>query len=255
MSFIFPGRSEPAKREVPRNSAAYMYDGAGGIVIGSADTAVMERSAPAQMSSSSTKAKAKTPAALADAELPDTAEYEALCSELGIAPTAIVANRVLHTFQSKRIPRYDAAEVSAYMASITPKGLHWGWQRLGTIKSKAERDMAAVIERQNAIWQSARGVGIVMGSGSAVFGIDDDFTRHMNGGTINGKYKKLVPMHILKRMKVVKELFSDEDPKFYVTDYAVPDPDPFIKVRLACGEEVIFGVWDEPGFGDLKTEV
>ena len=204
-------------------------------------TAVMER--PHEFLPE--KVKQATPIAVADIELPDTAAYEALCAELDISPQAIVGNRVVRAFQSKRIPRYDAAEVSAYMTSITPAGLHWGWQRLGKSGS-----VESPYQNQE-YFIDQRGVAHT----SAIFRVDSGMFANYDGVTIGGEYKKLVPMHILKRMKAVKEMFADENPRFFVTDYAVPDPDPFIKVCLDCGEEVIFGVWDEPGFGDLKTEV
>ena len=165
------------------------------------------------------KVKLKQPEPIREQVLAEIEAYEKLCEELGLRPTAIAANRVIRQFQSVRIPRYDPDEVSAYMTSITPVGMHWCWQGLG--HSDDSRSSYA----------------------------------NVDGCTISGLYEKLVPIHILKRMKVVRELFKREKPKFYVTDYAVPDPDPFISVVFPDGQSVIFGVWDEPGFGDLKTEV
>lgn len=44
--------------------------------------------------------------------------------------------------------------------------------------------------------------------------------------------------------------------RFYVSDYAVPEPDPFIAVKFSCDRTsrdiIIFDVWDEPGFTGFK---
>jgi hypothetical protein len=58
-------------------------------------------------------------------------------------------------------------------------------------------------------------------------------------------YDNLVPRDVLAKV----ELLSGIDGiGFFVSDYWVPRPDPFICCRTRYSEPIIFDVWDEPGF-------
>src|SRR3989344_5481107 len=67
-------------------------------------------------------------------------------------------------------------------------------------------------------------------------------------------YERLVPFHALEKVAKIETKFGDRV-KFFVSDYATPNVDPFIMVRPAacdsCDHEynLIFDAWDEPGFG------
>lgn len=62
-------------------------------------------------------------------------------------------------------------------------------------------------------------------------------------------YNKAVPVKILRWVKKIQEKFG-KDVLFFVSDYAVPRPDPFIMVTAPDVSRIIFGVWDEPAFDD-----
>lgn len=71
-------------------------------------------------------------------------------------------------------------------------------------------------------------------------------------------YDKLVPLHALKKVKLIEECFKDIV-AFFVCDYApaphIQYPDPFLMAiidnpNLASGEgRFVIDFWDEPGFG------
>lgn len=67
-------------------------------------------------------------------------------------------------------------------------------------------------------------------------------------------YKHAIPQHILERAAKLKRHFKDRVVSFSVTDYKVSNPDPFIAVSLDHCPAVIFGAWDEPGFGLAKKD-
>lgn len=61
-------------------------------------------------------------------------------------------------------------------------------------------------------------------------------------------YELPVPFDVLKNVELIEKKFG-ERVKFFVSDYGVYDPDPFIIVRnRGFGEGLVFGVWDEPTF-------
>ena len=64
----------------------------------------------------------------------------------------------------------------------------------------------------------------------------------------NTPYDKLVPGHILNDVKTIEQRFAGRV-HFFVSDYGVPVPDPFIMVTAYTMKRVVFGAWDEPGFG------
>lgn len=66
-------------------------------------------------------------------------------------------------------------------------------------------------------------------------------------------YSRAIPIDMLRRAGQIKAQFKDA--VFAVTDYQAVNPDPFISVTLPTfSEPVIFGVWDEPGFGAIGKD-
>jgi len=68
-----------------------------------------------------------------------------------------------------------------------------------------------------------------------------------HGTFASGTYQHAVPIDMLKRAAEIKQRFGDEV-EFYVSDYAVVDPDPFIMVKRGNCSGIVFGIWNEPGF-------
>lgn len=73
-----------------------------------------------------------------------------------------------------------------------------------------------------------------------------------HGQLIPGPYRHAIPLTILKHAAKIKQHFGDQV-DFYASDYAVIDPDPFIMVKRGNAPHIVFGVWDEPGWGVNKT--
>lgn len=155
------------------------------------------------------------PGPTATAIAADLAEYADLAAELGYAPAELGAYRLRRFTAGARMPLYDETEVAAYLHSISPPGKVWVWKAL------------------------AKSTDLKKEGGYLT-----------DGDLVNGPYTKTIPVHILRRAKQIKDF--DPTAQFFVSEVA--DPDPFIMAMTDQGR-VIFGVWDEPGFGDLKTEV
>ena len=63
----------------------------------------------------------------------------------------------------------------------------------------------------------------------------------------NSPYKLAVPTVHLRHAAMLKAEFPGLN--VFVSDYSVPLPDPFIMCTTHNGWRIVFGVWDEPGFG------
>jgi hypothetical protein len=62
-----------------------------------------------------------------------------------------------------------------------------------------------------------------------------------------------VPLAELHKVKIIRDEFNADPEKptvgFFVSDYEVSNPDPFIMVKAHGLNPIVFGVWDEPSFG------
>lgn len=68
-------------------------------------------------------------------------------------------------------------------------------------------------------------------------------------------YNRPVPVEILRNVDLILTKFPTSDLCFEVSDFAVPNPDPFIRVsvgRYGGETPIVFGVWDEPGYSIEK---
>jgi hypothetical protein len=63
-----------------------------------------------------------------------------------------------------------------------------------------------------------------------------------------GVYQKKIPIEHLRHMQSLSDAFPDLS--FFASELDV-DPDPFIMCTTFQGWRIVFGVWDEPGFGAL----
>ena len=57
-------------------------------------------------------------------------EYQRLCDELDFCCPESVGTSLLALIRSQHVPRYDYAEVMAYLGSICPPGVSVVWKRL-----------------------------------------------------------------------------------------------------------------------------
>lgn len=161
--------------------------------------------------------------------LDDLSDYEEVANTLGYMPAELedrhrtIRHRILVSFcLDHGFPIYDNTEVHKYMTGLAQKvDKIFYWARL----DKPSDPMSAHVSRR--LYQIS------------------------NHGELSTKqYRHAVPLDILKRAASVKKHFGDEI-QIYVSDYAVPDPDPFVMAVLeGCGhnQHVVFGMWDEPGF-------
>jgi hypothetical protein len=155
--------------------------------------------------------------------------YEALAKELGFLPAQLLEEQLKRFLAESRIQVYPYQEVDKYLATLAEnEGKAWIWRPL---REKDKPDYA-YSGRAN----KEKGIDQFRGHGS----YRDEWNYR--------PYDKAVPIHILRQVKKIQDKFGDQV-KFFVSDYAVPDPDPFIMVTALDVDRVIFGVWDEPGFG------
>lgn len=70
-----------------------------------------------------------------------------------------------------------------------------------------------------------------------------------------GLYSRPVPIEVLRNVDMLSTKFGAENLIFAVTDFEVPDPDPFIRVSWRGSDDhIIFGMWDEPGYTLAHTQ-
>lgn len=124
----------------------------------------------------------------------------------------------------QNIPNYDNDAVNAYMDMLSARaGKRWAWLRL------REQD------RENPKKDSHL----------------RRWDEQLCGFTSADVYQRLVPLEHLTNALTLSRRFPRLN--FFVSDYAVlakdPEPDPFIMCTSHQGWRVVFGVWDEPGFG------
>ena len=172
--------------------------------------------------------------------LPDLAEYEEIASVLGFEPPEIaqrkveVARReVIEFILDKGFPIYSNKAVHDYMAKLAEKDDKvFVWARLRG-ETEDERGIRFRMERLEMDIDWRRGLS--------------NTVRTRQHGQLTNGYHRPVPIEMLKRAAAIKKQFNDAE--FYVSDYAVVVPDPFIMVKRGRCEHIVFGVWDEPGFG------
>ncbi|OHA00725.1 MAG: hypothetical protein A3C07_03810 [Candidatus Sungbacteria bacterium RIFCSPHIGHO2_02_FULL_47_11] len=163
--------------------------------------------------------------------------YVELAKELEFMPAQLLEKEILQFFAKENIPTFDNDDVYKYLAQVAEKEeKNWIWRPL------REKDKPTSWE-----WPSHKG-SLVKNSDSNYFwhgGYRDNFDHR--------PYDKAIPIHILRQVKKIQDHIGDRA-LFFVSDYAVPDPDPFIMVTALDVKRIIFGVWDEPSFGISDSE-
>lgn len=160
--------------------------------------------------------------------------YEELAKKLGFAPAELTRAQLLAFFEGELIKLYNYEQVQTWLIAKKEeaKAKNWCWRSL------RERD---VVTSYSWGWDDENS-----GWGDGFYSSKDWNCR---------PYERLVPAHALEKVAKIEAKFGDRV-KFFVSDFASSNPDPFIMVRPAMsisGEEaeyyMIFDVWDEPGFG------
>jgi hypothetical protein len=155
--------------------------------------------------------------------------YEKLADELGFEPAQLLQEQLLRFLSEQSIPVYDYRAVDRYLTRIAnAEQKIWRWRPL------RERDTTSCPS-----WAGHAKKDLAQREHYGHGGYDR--------GRESQTYSRAVPIHILRRVKKIQDQFGNKV-GFFVSDYASPNPDPFILVTAAEVDRIIFGVWDEPGF-------
>lgn len=163
--------------------------------------------------------------------------YEEVAQLLGFMPAELVRAQLLEFFEEEGIKLYDYAQVGAWLTKkkVEAGVQHWCWRPLR--EKDVITDYMWGYDAERATWS------------------DGFYSSSSQSKSWECRpYARLVPRHALENVAKIEAKFGDRV-KFFVSDYAHPDVDPFIMVRPAmCNDggenyRLIFDVWDEPGFG------
>lgn len=147
-----------------------------------------------------------------------------------------LAQRIRFFLMSEGVPVYDLEAVERYMDRLALRvGKAWAWHPLRPTDTGLRRSWHLVETRPPA--SATRWQRFWFQSQSLYC-----------GEVANGQYDRLLPLEMLRRVQLLHRRFGDEI-KVHVTDYTSKRPDPFICAMAAGIEPIVFGVWDEPGFG------
>jgi len=159
--------------------------------------------------------------------------YAEVAQLLGFVPAELTRAQLLEFFEQESIKLYDNAQVSAWLTKkkVEAKATSWCWRALR--EKDTITDYRWGFNRQRS-WPY------------------DGFYDKKEWRC--RPYERLVPFHALEKVAKIETKFGDRV-KFFVSDYATPNVDPFIMVRPAACDSgdheynLIFDAWDEPGFG------
>ena len=141
--------------------------------------------------------------------------YEKIADEVDFLPAELLHKQILQFLRDEKMPVYDYRVVMTYL------------------KRQLERTAPDDGNLYKVLWLPLR---------------KKDRWGGYNKGFEETAYTKLVPAHVLRDVQRVETRFKDKV-KFFVSDFKVPNSDPFIMVAAVNVFYVVFGVWDEPGFG------
>lgn len=163
-------------------------------------------------------------------------EYLKLAAEVDFSYPEMDTMLLRRKLTALEIPVYDMKKVVAFMDGIVNQAnrgrgplqsyLCWYWRPLAR---KGKGIQSQLMNRP------------VIASSAA---IDPAFWSP--GYNIHDGYAKPIPLEVLKVAKEVKD--SIQDAVFWVSDYAVRHPDPFLAVSMRESEKFVIAHWDEPGF-------
>lgn len=178
-------------------------------------------------------------------------EYESLAAELGFVPTEIAQQKtnelrrsVVEFILEKGWPVFDRAQVMKYLqvfADAETDKMVAAWQKTSATKISVDDYLRRGGSRIEVVWVALTAQKMI-GYNHSSNGQASQYEYTQPG------YDKLIPLDILKRVKMLKDKFADTV-TFTVSDYRATNPDPFIAVTPTGSDPIIFGVWDEPGWG------
>lgn len=146
-------------------------------------------------------------------------DYVALAKELGITSAQVAEMELRLWLRAEAIHVYDMESVKLYMDEKVRKekpGHNWAWRGLREADHHRQIARANPAQNRSSIpWPSP--------------------------------YPHAVPMPVLLTVKRILERFKDAV-SFYVTDYQVQKPDPFLAVQLHDSPLFVVERWDEPSF-------
>ena len=156
-------------------------------------------------------------------------EYEQLAEDLGLHSAAVIEAKIVKVLARNKISTYDLTSVLKYLASqAEPCGKFVIWRPL------RERD-----KPKGWCWRGSIPHSKIIDKFHGAYG--QNFP-----DWVFRPYDKAVPLRILRDVKKIQDAVPES--LFFVSDYAVPSPDPFIMVTVLDAAKIVFGVWDEPGF-------
>lgn len=150
-------------------------------------------------------------------------EYLVTAKEIGFHPPDLVRLQLLDVLREADIAVYGNTEVYAYLDRLAVSSKqNWDWYPLRETDEPSPR-----VEGHKAP--------------SPLRGTCGDF--------MEVRYTRLVPAAELKKVALIEKKLPGHLLRFFVSDYKVKEPDPFICAWMSGMTPVVFGVWDEPGFG------
>lgn len=157
---------------------------------------------------------------IAPTKVPDG--YEELAASLDYCPGALLRKRVRAFLFEQQIPVYERSDVTKYMTALAKKqSTTFIWRPMR--------------QKDKDIWGS-------WGWGTA--GEHDSY----RGKT--DVYGEIIPARILQDVQIISREFGDKV-TFFVSDIGHPDPFIMVGAPLRDFSGIVFGCWDEPGFGVL----
>lgn len=149
-------------------------------------------------------------------------EYYRLAAEINYSSPFLTATRLREFMAEQCLPVIQAEKVLAYMNALAKsEGKEWFWYPL---------------RQEDQVGGQCGGI-----SGSL-----------LTGGRV---YSRAVPVHVVRLVGRIPADLRDEL-GFYVTDFEVPNPDPFLMATPRMEPRnralwTVLAVWDEPGFGEF----
>lgn len=166
--------------------------------------------------------------------------YEELAGKLNYLPAQLLEEQLLRLLAENNIRVFDHDEVDRYLAAIAEaEGKMWIWRPLRDEDRPDWGEGGAGESNHHGWWgRTPKGSNEYVGHGSC-----------RPKEHAYRPYHRAVPVHVLRKVDLIQNKFGPRV-KFFVSDYAVPKPDPFIMVTARDVSHIIFDVWDEPGFGN-----
>jgi hypothetical protein len=149
--------------------------------------------------------------------------YLEKAEKLGIDSPPIKDARLKRAIKKAKLLIYPYETVAAFLDKVTPKNRVWRWYTLREIDRETLMDFPRIYTYMD---------------------------REIKCRLSKGVYHREIPFHALNKVDIL--LSTYEKPTellFFISEYDVPHPDPFLAVT-AIGASTVFVIdhWDEPGF-------